>query len=332
MKTPSRSSLHDQFGRKINYIRISITDRCNYRCVYCMPVEGIETVSHEEVLSFEEILHFCQLAVQKGINRFKITGGEPLCRLGATDFIKSLKNIPGVEQVTLTTNGAYLLRDAQKLVEAGLDAVTISLDTLDPEHYTRLTRTAMPLDKVLEGIEIINKLGMPVKINTVPMQGYNDEDLLDLTDYAIKNHYHIRFIELMPVGIAHKYDAPSPENIRERIEKKYGELKPIRKKMGNGPAEYFSLADGTGAIGFISALSHKFCSTCNRIRLTSTGFLKTCLYHNVGLDLGPLLKARARDDEILQLLQKAIYEKPRAHNFETNTDTGSDGFMSSVGG
>lgn len=322
--------LQDTFGRAINYMRISITDRCNFRCVYCMPLEGIPNIPHMEILSFEEMLHFCSIAARLGITRYKITGGEPFCRSGATEFMGALKKLPGVQQVTVTTNGALLYKHAEALAQMGIDSVTVSLDSLDPERYAAITRSRFRLDTVMAGIECLEKLGVPLKINTVPMKGINDEDLVPLVEYALGKNHHIRFIELMPVGNAQQYAGISPEEVRTTLEGAFGPMLHTDRHFGNGPAEYFTVDGYKSCVGFISALSHKFCSSCNRVRLTARGFLKACLHHPVGVDIKPLVRENRSDEAIEGALREALAKKPRSHTFEEKD--GTLFYMSSVGG
>ena len=322
--------LHDTFGRTINYMRISITDRCNFRCTYCMPLGGVPHIPHTEILTFEEILHFCAVAARLGISRFKITGGEPFCRSGATEFMKELKALPGVEQVTLTTNGALLGKHAEALAEMGIDSVTVSLDSLNPERFAAMTRSKVDVHTILAGMERLEQLGVPLKINTVPMKGVNEEDLVPLVQYALDRDHHIRFIELMPVGNAQHYVGITPEEVRERIEATFGPMTRTDEHFGNGPAEYFSLEGKKACVGFISALSHKFCSGCNRIRLTSKGFLKACLHHAVGVDVKPLIRGHGSEEAIEAALGETLAKKPQSHTFEEKD--GTLFYMSSVGG
>ncbi len=322
--------LHDAFGRSINYMRISITDRCNFRCAYCMPLEGVPNIPHEEILTFEEILNFCAVASRLGISRYKITGGEPFCRSGAVEFMSALKKLPGVEQVSITTNGALLLKHAEALASMGISAVTVSLDSLNPERFAAITRSKVGLPTVLAGIERLEELGIPVKINTVAMSGVNDGDIIPLVEYALGRNHHIRFIELMPVGSAQEYSGISPEDVRKEIEQVFGPLEHTDKHFGNGPAEYFTVPNHEACVGFISALSHKFCTGCNRIRLTAKGFLKACLHHSVGVDIRPAVRGSGSEEAIEGALRETLAKKPQSHTFEEKD--GTVFYMNSVGG
>ena len=337
MPTPG---LTDSFGRQIRYIRLSITDRCNFRCVYCMPEQGVPSCPHDAILTFEELLRFCAIAASLGISRFKVTGGEPLCRKGATEFIRSLKKLPGVEQVTLTTNGSLLSGHMDALAASGLDAINVSLDSLNPQRLQALTRNPAPVADILEGIRAAQRHNIQIKINVVPIKNYNNADLLPLARYCLENGIHIRFIELMPVGFAKTCTGISQQFIMDSLQQAFGAFTPVGQPLGNGPAVAYTVPGFASSVGFISALSHKFCATCNRIRVTSQGYLKTCLYHNTGLDLRPLLRGngpgteKACDKALAETLRQPIWEKPRAHDFSYEDRPASpDQFaMSSVGG
>lgn len=326
--------LFDSHGRTIDYIRLSLTDRCNFRCVYCMPPQGEEHVPHREILSYEELLRLCRITASLGIGRYKITGGEPLCRKGVIDFIRDLKAIPGVEQTTLTTNGALLAPHVHALADIGVDGINVSLDSLNQEHFSAITRSTVALQGVLEAMALAKKRGIRLKINVVPLRGYNEQDLPELTRFALERGYHIRFIELMPVGAGRIYNGVPQEDIRNMVEARFGPLTPLDRVIGNGPAECHAVAGYRGSVGFISALSKKFCHKCNRVRLTSLGYLKTCLHHNIGVDIKPLLRNKADDSDIAQTIRTAVAQKPKAHEF-TRTPPKDDPatfFMNSVGG
>lgn len=321
----------DGSGRKINYIRISVSDRCQLRCTYCMPEEGVELLSHRDMLSFDEIERLCRIFAQLGINVIKITGGEPLCRRNVSQLIKNIKAIEGISEVTLTTNGVDLARYWDELCDAGLDSVNISIDTLDRELYASITRRDR-IEDVLNSIRLTQHSGnIPVKINCVPMM--NEQLLWDVASLAKDYPIHVRFIEMMPIGCGKQFKFISREETMKRIEAHYGTLTQITGKLGNGPADYYSLPGFKGNIGFISALSHKFCSECNRVRLTASGFLKTCLQFDCGVNLLGLLRSDATDEEIKSAICKAIEEKPSAHHFG-GSDTALDEskIMGQIGG
>lgn len=326
--------LLDSHGRAIDYIRLSLTDRCNFRCIYCMPPEGEPHIPHGEILSYEELLRFCRITAAMGVSRYKVTGGEPLCRKGAVDFIRRLKALPGVEQTTITTNGALLPNEAEDLIALGVDGVNVSLDSLSQERFNAITRSRNRLEPLLAAMARIKAAGIRVKINVVPLKGYNEADLPELTRYALDHGYHIRFIELMPVGQGRIYEGIAQEDIRNRIEAAFGPLSPLGRRIGNGPAECWAVPGRQGSVGFISALSKKFCHQCNRIRLTSLGYLKTCLHHNIGVELKPLLRGGATDEELERTIRAAVAKKPLAHEFSRTPrqDEPRSFNMNSVGG
>ena len=332
--------LIDPFGRTLDYIRVSVTDRCNFRCVYCMPPEGVEWKPHDAMLSFEEFLRLCRIMAELGIRKIKVTGGEPLVRRGVASFIKNLKTLPGIEKVTLTTNGFLLgayLDEAETLVPGALpDGVNISLDALDPERFGRITRHdgAGPagifplLDRLLEK-------QIPVKINCVPVRGFNEEEILPLAALARDRNIAVRFIELMPMGSAADLEPVPGGEIASLLEKAYGSLTPFTGVQGNGPAVYYDLPGFTGKIGFINPVSHGFCESCNRLRLTSEGFLKPCLSYDTGFGFRELLRSGASDSEIARAITETVAKKPRFHTFSEVYGaplTGHSGGMYGIGG
>ena len=305
--------MKDQYGRIIDYMRISITDRCNLRCRYCMP-EGVELVPMKNILSYEEIEMVCQAAAKAGIRKFKITGGEPLVRLGCPELIGKIKKIPGVEQVTMTTNGVLLSKYLPELLKNGLDAVNISLDTLDRERYQVITGRD-ELFRVLESVDQAVDAGIPVKINSVLQKGMNEDEFLALARLTLEKKLDVRFIEMMPIGYGKTYKSvPSDEILRQFFEA-YPDAYRLEKSLGNGPAVYYSAPGFAGEIGVIGAIHEKFCNTCNRIRLTSEGFLKLCLYSGEGLDLRAMLRGGCSDEEIAEAVTKVIERKPKEHHF-----------------
>ena len=327
-----KPGLVDAFGRSINYIRLSLTDRCNFRCVYCMPEQGMPYLPHEQILSYEELLRLCRIFVGLGISRFKVTGGEPLCRRGAAAFIRSLVGLPGVEEVTLTTNGSLLEPHLAALAESGIRSLTFSCDALDPIAFQRISRSAVTPAAIVATMETAARLGLRVKINTVPLAGLNDAELVPLARFAMERGYQIRFIELMPVGQGRTYAGIPQTAVMALMEREFGPLSPVQHKTGNGPAVMCSVPGQAGLIGFIAALSHQFCDLCNRVRLTSTGFLKTCLYHKAGVELKALLRGGATDADLAQALQAAVLAKPKGHSFSFTEQAESEFFMHSVGG
>lgn len=326
--------MQDQYGREIDYVRISITDRCNLRCTYCMPEEGIENyTSHAEILSYEEILRLVRCLAKLGIRKIKLTGGEPLVRLGCCDLVRQLKAIEGIEQVTITTNGVLLEELAGGLIAAGIDGINVSLDTVDRDIFAKITRRDY-FDSVMAGIETVKALQYPnLKINCVPIAQFNKDELVKLAAQAKDYPMAVRFIELMPIGLAQEYTAVSKEEIMDMLTEAYGPMTPYAGTLGNGPAEYYSLPGFQGKIGFIGAIHNKFCGQCNRIRLTSNGFLKLCLNQNKGGDLLPLIRGNASDEELTEAMRSIIYQKPAAHHFYEDDQQDTDSRqMYQVGG
>lgn len=312
--------LQDQYGRAIDYLRISITDRCNLRCTYCMPEDGIKALQHHELLSYEEIIRLVHRFAVLGVRKIKLTGGEPLVRLGICDLIAQLKAIEGIEQVTITTNGVLLEQMAEPLIKAGINGINVSLDTADEKIFAAITRRDA-FSKVIAGIEKVRALGYGnLKLNCVPIAELNQQQIIKLADYARDYPMAVRFIELMPIGLAKDYTAVSKEEIMDMLIDIYGEMTPYTGQLGNGPAEYYTLPGFQGKIGFIGAVHHKFCDKCNRIRLTSDGFLKLCLHQNKGIDIRTLLRDGISDEQLEQTLREVIAQKPDAHHFYEEED------------
>jgi cyclic pyranopterin phosphate synthase len=292
-----------------------------------MPAQGVEWKAHEAMLSFEEIRRVCAIMAGLGIRKIKVTGGEALVRRGAVSFIKNLKNIPGVERVTLTTNGLLLgglaglsCEPFESADEALPDAVNISLNALDPGRYRRITRQegSPGPEAILPLIDRLLERQIPVKINCVPVREYNEEDILPLAALAREKNIAVRFIELMPLGAAAALGPIPGGEIAALLEKAYGPLRPFSGDLGSGPALYYSLSGFAGKIGFINAMSHSFCENCNRLRLTSEGFLKLCLSSDLGLDIRALLRRGASEGELIQAVAEITAKKPRFHSFSNN--------------
>lgn len=321
--------MRDSYGRTIDYMRISVTDRCNLRCQYCMP-EGIDCISHEEILRYEEFLRLCRIFVQCGIVHYKVTGGEPLVRRGAADFIKNLKEIPGVETVTLTTNGILLEQEAQKLAEAKVDAVNISLDAAECGMYEKIAGRPM-YEQAVKGISSCLDAGIRTKINCVLLKDSKDQ-IRALARYAKDYPIDVRFIELMPIGVGQMGGGLDPDEAREELLKDYPDLHPVNEKRGYGPACYEASGKLKGRIGWISAVSHKFCGSCNRVRLTSTGMLKPCLCYGESIDFRALLRAGADDRTIKEAFEEAVKGKPMEHCFSDIGNITEHEGMSRIGG
>jgi cyclic pyranopterin phosphate synthase len=306
--------MKDSFGRTIDYLRISITDRCNLRCIYCMPPEGVESMPHADILRFEEILRLCRVLAALGIRNVKITGGEPLVRRGAAGLVRGIKGLEGIEKVTITTNGVLLGEYLDALAGAGLDAINISLDSLNEENFRRITRKETA-GQILSAIRRARDRGLPVKINCVPLRGINEGDIPELAGLARDGGISVRFIELMPLGKAAALLPVPADEVTALLERAYGPLRPLTIKPGSGPAAYYALPGFQGHIGFISALSHEFCGACNRLRLTAGGLLKPCLSSDISLDLRGLLRGGATDSEIETAIAELVSRKPARHSF-----------------
>lgn len=328
----------DAFGRRIDYLRISVTDRCNLRCMYCMPPGGIEWKSHEEILSFEEIERFAAIAADEGISKIRLTGGEPLVRHGIVDHVRRLVATSGIEAIALTTNATLLPQYAAELAEAGLKRINISLDTLDAEVYARITRRGK-IDHVLEGLEAAFAAGMdPVKLNVVVVRGL-EQDLLGFAKMTLDRPLHVRFIEYMPVGEVGENSCTSAEadgwteadhvptdEILARLTTEgaaagLGELQAVARNDapgGWGPARYYRFPGSQGTIGVISPLSHHFCGECNRLRLTADGRLRTCLFSDDELDVRSVLRT-GTDEEVRQVIKDALNAKPEGHHQQHGT-------------
>lgn len=302
----------DAFGREINYLRLSITDRCNLRCKYCMPEDGIEKVKHEDILTLEELSEIVRTFAELGINKVRITGGEPLVRKGILSLISNIRSFEGIKEIALTTNGMLLKDMALDLKKAGLDRVNISVDSLNPEKYAMMTRGGQ-LKRVLEGIQAAKQVGLtPIKLNVVLIGGFNDDEVFDFVALTKDEAIDVRFIELMPIGEVAQW---SLENFlpNDYILQRVPHLKPVKIEDQSSPARYYRLPKGLGRIGLISPISCKFCQYCNRIRLTSEGKLKYCLHSNEEFDLGKVLRSKA---SLKEYIEESILKKPLAHTIE----------------
>ena len=323
--------LTDRFGRTIHYMRISVTDRCNLRCRYCMP-DGIERIPMSDLLTYEEIAFVCRQAASLGIGSFRITGGEPLVRKGCTGLVSMLKEIPGIRRVAMTTNGVLLGEHLDELLDAGLDAVNISLDTLDRGQYKAITGMD-ELDRVLASIrKAAGKL--PVQINCVICRGINDDAHGELVTLARELPVDVRFIELMPIGAAKELGTVPNASVLARIEEQYGKTTEDPGGDGDGPAVY-RRADGfAGRIGFISAMHGKFCTACNRLRLTSAGELKPCLCYADSVPLREILRdgEAGKEERIRERIREAVQLKPQAHCFEHGKSVTENRRMNRIGG
>jgi len=309
------TGLSDSFQRPVNYLRISVTDRCNLRCIYCMPPEGVCLMPHSDVLTYEEIYTIARVAAELGINKVRLTGGEPLVRLELPDLVNMLASIDGIDDISLTTNGIFLSHYAAELKSAGLQRVNVSLDSLRQDRFESITRGGDIRD-VLEGIEVAKAVRLnPVKINVVALAGINDDELVDFAAKTIDEGWHVRFIEFMPVvgDAAAVSEFISVSEIRKRIEA-LGVLEPCMSSVGNGPAKYFRLPNARGSIGFITPVSEHFCFSCNRLRLTADGKLRPCLLSKDEVDLKAPLRSGISSEGLKRLIEDAVARKPMRHH------------------
>lgn len=339
----------DSFGRRIDYLRISLTDRCNLRCVYCMPPEGVAWKPHDEILTLEEIERFAAIAVEEGVSKIRLTGGEPLVRKGVVGHVRRLKRLTGLEAIALTTNGTLLARYAQPLAQAGLTRVNISIDSLDPTVFERVTRGGR-LSDALAGLDAAFEAGMgPVKVNVVVVRSL-DQDLLGFARMTLDRAVHVRFIEYMPVGEVGDAgeggcdsagdgwtpaDHVPASEILDRLTDAglaagIGALEPVARDDapgGWGPARYYRFWGARGTVGVITPLSHHFCGECNRLRLTADGRLRACLFSDDEIDVRTVLRGGS-DEDVRALIRSALASKPASHNMRIGTARG----MSQIGG
>ena len=322
--------MFDSAQRNIHYLRLSVTDLCNLRCRYCMP-DGVEKLEREAVLTYEEFLRLAALFARCGIDTVRVTGGEPLVRKGVDQLVAGLKAIPGIRKVTMTTNGILLAQQLPALLAAGLDSVNISLDTLRPEVFQSITARD-EFGHVMEGIHAALDSGIPVKLNCVPQVGVNEGELEDLAALAESRPLQVRFIEMMPIGFGAGLPSLSGPELLARLARRWPQLRPVSgAAFGDGPAVYYTAPGWQGSVGFIAAVHGKFCGSCNRVRLTSQGFLRPCLASETGTDLRALLRGGASDEQLLQAIREVVFEKPREHHFEDRSMPATRG-MYQIGG
>lgn len=327
----------DQWGRKINYMRISVTDRCNFRCIYCMPMEGVELRPRDQYLNFDEILRVVEAGLSLGIDRIRITGGEPLVRKDLPQLIHRMKQM-GIQDLSLSTNGLLFAPMAEELKAAGLDRLNISLDTLRADRFQRIARLYDDPRPVMDAVDAALRLGMePVKLNMVVMRNWNDDEIIDMARLTLDRPIHVRYIEVMPFSEAHEWSwdtlVPAAE-IRQRLLDEWEEMAPLRDGVkGNGPAKYWQIPGAKGTIGLISAVTECFCGDCNRIRLSADGKINPCLGHVHEVDLKPVLRNPAHTmAELCAVLADAILKKPREHNFDDPDSDYSLRVMHGIGG
>ena len=325
--------MFDRYQREIHYLRLSVTDLCNLRCRYCMP-DGVEKLEREAVLTYEEFLRLAALFARCGIDTVRVTGGEPLVRKNVAQLVAGLKETPGIRRVTLTTNAVLLAEQLPALLDAGLDSVNISLDTLRPEVFRQITARD-DFAAVQAGLQAALESGLPVKLNCVPQAGINEGELEQLAALAKDNALQVRFIEMMPIGYGAAMPCISGPELRARFARRWPELAPLsaaqEHALGDGPAVYYTVPGWQGSIGFIAAVHGKFCASCNRVRLTSQGFLRPCLASETGCDLRALLRSGADDAQLLAAIRETIWAKPREHHFNDSSMPATRG-MYRIGG
>jgi cyclic pyranopterin phosphate synthase len=326
--------MEDGFGRRIEYLRISVTDKCNLRCVYCMPEEGLPWLTRDELLSYEEIATVVRVMAGMGLRRVRLTGGEPLVRKDLPELVRMIDSVPGIEDIALSTNGVLLGPFAEALREAGLDRVNISLDSLRPDRVDALARRAGSFARIMEGLEAAERAGFhPLKINMVLMRGRNDDEIEAFAEHTRTRPWHVRFIELMPTGANLNLSTEAFVSCQEVLERvrSIGEIEPVRGPTGNGPATYYRFPGATGTIGVITPMSHNFCDRCNRMRLTADGQLRPCLFGDLQTDLrGPL----RRGDDLTPAIHETLRIKPEKHHLVQGSALGSGGLvaLSQTGG
>jgi len=325
--------LIDPYNRHLNYLRISITDRCNLKCIYCVPRDLIPRLSHDEILTYEEILRLVRIGIRLGISKIRVTGGEPLVRKGVYDFLTDLSGLDGLADLSLTTNGVSLKANLNKIKSAGIKRINISLDTLNRTKFEHITGFDL-FDQVWQGIKTALEMGFhPIKLNIVALNGVNDDELTDMARLSYDYPLHIRFIEYMPIGESQIGNGPlllAPEIIK-RISA-LGNLVPVPKTMNDGPAQRYHFEGAAGEIGFIHALSHHFCDRCNRLRLTARGRLRPCLLSDHHEDVKGIIRTGGTDEQLAEVFFKAVRHKPSDHNLAMQNPSRVCGQMSSIGG
>jgi GTP 3',8-cyclase len=328
--------LVDSYGRRIKSMRISITDKCNFRCTYCMPAEGLPWLKKSEILSYEEIVRVSRVAASIGIEQIRLTGGEPLVRRDVPELVRQLKEIKGIHSLSLTTNGIMLKHQARALAEAGLTRINVSLDSLLREKFAQLTRRDQ-LEHVLAGLEELEKYPSihPIKINAVAMRNSTEEEVLSFADLARRKAYVVRWIEFMPLDadqLWRKEDILTGAEIKAIIETKYGTLQQIKTGDPSETARRYTFSDGVGEIGFINPVSEPFCSTCDRIRITADGQLRTCLFGTEETDLRTVLRSSAADETLIQTIRQAVWHKELKHYIGDKRFKRASRSMSRIGG
>lgn len=325
--------MRDSFDREIHYLRVSLTDRCNYRCVYCMPEKGVVFHPHAHHLTDEELVRVIRIMSTLGFDRIRLTGGEPTVRPNLVPIVEAISTIPSIKEIAMTTNGMRLEKIAEPLARAGLKRVNISIDTLDAERFSKITRFGK-LESVWRGILAAERVGLtPIKLNAVIVRGYNEEDIVDLARLTLDHAWDMRFIEMMPLGSIADFQVESivtAAEMKARVEEACGELIPLHWN-GHDPARPYKLHGGQGTLGFISSVSAPFCEGCDRVRLTSDGRLRLCLLRDDEVELLQPLRDGASDEELRDLISRGVYNKPWGHGLGENIIAESR-IMSQIGG
>lgn len=326
--------MHDSFGRRIEYLRISVTDKCNLRCVYCMPEAGLPWLRHDEILRYEEIAEIVRVMAGLGLRRVRITGGEPLVRRDLVQLVSQLKSIPGIDDIALSTNAVLLEEQAEALRESGVNRVNISLDSLREDRVDVLARRSGSFRRIFAGIRAAEQVGFsPIKINVVVMRGRNDDELEDFARITLDRPWHVRFIEVMPVADnleISELEYISALEMLQRVER-IARLQPVHGPQGNGPATYFQFPGAAGTVGVITPMSHNYCDRCNRMRLTADGHLRPCLFGDIQTNLRDALR---RGQPLEPLIAHTLAVKPERHYLIQGNASGSGGLraLSQVGG
>lgn len=326
--------MRDGFGRRIEYLRVSVTDKCNLRCVYCMPEEGLPWFKREQLLSYEEIAEIVRVMAGMGLRRVRLTGGEPLVRKDLPDLVGMIRDVPEIEDISLSTNAVLLADQADALREAGVNRVNISLDSLDPERADEIARRPNVLQRVMEGFDAAERVGFdPIKVNVVLMRGRNDDEIVRFAELTRDRPWHVRFIEIMPTGSNLDLSAGQFISCSEalRLIRTVDRLEPVEGPGGNGPALYYRFPEGRGTIGVITPMSHNFCDRCNRMRLTADGQLRPCLFGDLQTNLRDPLRV---GESIVPLIEETLRIKPERHHLVQGSTVGSGGLvaLSQTGG
>lgn len=326
--------MKDQFGRRVEYLRVSVTDKCNLRCVYCMPLEGLPWLKREEILSYEEIERVVRTMAGMGLKRVRITGGEPLVRRDLPDLIRMISAIPEIDDLSLSTNAVLLADQAEALKDAGVQRLNVSLDSLKPDRVDAIARRPGSFPKIMEGLDAAEKAGFaPLKINVVLIQGQNDDEIEDFANISRERPWHIRFIELMPTGANLDLSAKNFVSCADALRRVRAieELEPVEGPFGNGPADYYRFPDALGTVGVITPMSHNYCDRCNRMRLTASGQLRPCLFGEIETNLRDPLRA---GEDLRPFIEATLRVKPERHYLIQGSDVGSGGLvaLSQTGG